>query len=561
MLVKYFDQNGYDLGEQEARSPCIETTLKNGDKKLTFSLPIRNPDIVAEGYIETADDRYVIKEIREDDVTCQLDLEGLESRSLSEYTATDTTAEAAAKTAVSGTGWTVESNITTVKNRAVHCYKKTPLEVLYLIRDAWMCDISFDTKKKVVRLWDKLGEDKGTYFITGLNLTKTRTTVDSYDFATRLYPTGADGLTIASVNPTGKEYIEDHQYSSKVIDVYWEDTSYTDAQALYDDAVAKLKDLSRPKVSYDVDVRNLAAQKEEYQILSYGIGDTVTLIDSVGHVRDEQRIVSMKVYPDTHEKDSCELSNTVLTWEDLQSALEAAKNAWDDATNSDGTVKGVYVHGVPASGGVKIEVTYTDPETGKTYTSIKDLQEAFNETQNSVNEAQSLAALGIKGVEVEYAQSQSQTVAPEDGWQKDAPVWKDGWYTWQRTATTLANGTVSYSASLCITGIKGADGADGEDAVSLLIDSSNGLLFKNSDIATILSVTVIKGEYTITDITKLRSVFGSSAALVWQSKPMGSDTWTDIASSDPRISADGFLLTIQATDVDTKCQFRCELSC
>ena len=63
----------------------------------------------------------------------------------------------------------------------------------------------------------------------------------------------------------------------------------------------------------------------------------------------------------------------------------------------------------------------------------------------------------ITDVDVEFAQNQSTTTAPTSGWSTTAPAWRDGWYIWQRTATTNASG-VSYSTPTCISGKNGADG-------------------------------------------------------------------------------------------------------
>lgn len=64
----------------------------------------------------------------------------------------------------------------------------------------------------------------------------------------------------------------------------------------------------------------------------------------------------------------------------------------------------------------------------------------------------------IKSVEVQYASSDSSTVAPTEGWNTTAPTWSDGKYIWQRTVVTYASGTQSTSGATCIQGAKGADG-------------------------------------------------------------------------------------------------------
>jgi len=66
----------------------------------------------------------------------------------------------------------------------------------------------------------------------------------------------------------------------------------------------------------------------------------------------------------------------------------------------------------------------------------------------------------IVRVDVEFAQNQSATVAPAGGWSTDAPQWREGYYIWQRTATTTAEET-GYSEPTCISGRDGVDGQTG----------------------------------------------------------------------------------------------------
>lgn len=67
----------------------------------------------------------------------------------------------------------------------------------------------------------------------------------------------------------------------------------------------------------------------------------------------------------------------------------------------------------------------------------------------------------IDRVDVEYALGDSFTIAPVTGWSTSSPVWTDGKYIWQRTATTTTSGKTSYSKAVCIQGAKGQDGIDG----------------------------------------------------------------------------------------------------
>lgn len=172
----------------------------------------------------------------------------------------------------------------------------------------------------------------------------------------------------------------------------------------------------------------------------------------------------------------------------------------------------------------------------------------------------------IQSVKVQYAMNTSQTEAPSTGWQDNAPEWQEGHYIWQRTETMLADGTTSYSDALCITGVKGdsgqdgKDGKDGKDAAVLFIDSSNGTMFKNSAIATTLTVTIVYGDQIITNATKMHAAFGENASLKWSYKRMGETEFTPVSSDDPDLDDEGFIFTIQTDDVLNKTVFNCELS-
>ena len=63
----------------------------------------------------------------------------------------------------------------------------------------------------------------------------------------------------------------------------------------------------------------------------------------------------------------------------------------------------------------------------------------------------------IISVDVQYAQNQSTSTAPSSGWSTTAPEWREGYYIWQRTATTTPSGT-TLSNPTCISGKNGEDG-------------------------------------------------------------------------------------------------------
>ena len=94
----------------------------------------------------------------------------------------------------------------------------------------------------------------------------------------------------------------------------------------------------------------------------------------------------------------------------------------------------------------------------------------------------------------------------------------------------------------------------------LYIDSSNGTTFKNSDVATIFTVTVYVGGIAITDSAKLKEVFGQGAYLQWLIKRYGETKFTKIPLDDSRLNDNGFMFTLNAKDISFKAVFNCELN-
>ena len=101
---------------------------------------------------------------------------------------------------------------------------------------------------------------------------------------------------------------------------------------------------------------------------------------------------------------------------------------------------------------------------------------------------------------------------------------------------------------------------DGEDAVMLYIDSSNGTTFKNSDVATIFTVSIYVGGIVIDNSTKLKEIFGENSYLQWLIKRYGETKFTKIPLDDSRLNDNGFMFTLNAKDISFKAVFNCELN-
>ncbi len=190
-----------------------------------------------------------------------------------------------------------------------------------------------------------------------------------------------------------------------------------------------------------------------------------------------------------------------------------------------------------------IQSSYYDSE-------LEDVKSATQQTEEKMKET-------VAGVKTEYYLSASPAELTGGEWSAVAPDWVNGKYMWTRTVTLKGDGTETVSEPVCISG---AAGSSGEDATLLRIDSSRGTVFKNSQVATVLSVIIYHGSHRITDNTELRQVFGNGAHIDWKWQRMGEAGFGSISADDARIGAGGFTFTLSPEDVNTKVTFMAQLT-
>lgn len=140
----------------------------------------------------------------------------------------------------------------------------------------------------------------------------------------------------------------------------------------------------------------------------------------------------------------------------------------------------------------------------------------------------------------------------------------DGTYKLEISADSISikSGGSGESTSLdaAIEDIKSdVDSLRNEITTLLRIESSRGTVFKNDQVATVLSVVIYHGTKRITDSASMKSTFGSSAYLQWKWQRLDDSSFGIISSSDSRFGDDGFTFTLSPEDVDTKITFMCEL--
>ena len=309
----------------------IITTLDSGDKELSFNYPAAGAlvDLLKEEYyIRTKTDEYVIKAVEKGEqfnkYTAVLNVEELEGAAFPYgFESDEQTIKACLEFAFKSTGWHVGTCTVTKKRTIDEQERVTAWDVLQKCLTTYRCECIIHSLTKTVDIYDRIGSDKGCYFMEGLNLRKISLKSDTYDFYTRIYPIGKDGITPKWL--TGKDYIDNFQYSSKIKAYVWKDERYTNTTSLIEDATAKIEEMSRPYKAYTAEVVDLANASEEYKdILSYGIGDTVTLVSKKTRTKEKQRIVKIREYPETPKKNTVEISNARKTFAEIQKEETAA---------------------------------------------------------------------------------------------------------------------------------------------------------------------------------------------------------------------------------------------
>lgn len=145
----------------------------------------------------------------------------------------------------------------------------------------------------------------------------------------------------------------------------------------------------------------------------------------------------------------------------------------------------------------------------------------------------------VKDTSVTYQVGSSGTTVPTGSWVASPPSTSAGQYLWTKTVVTYSDGksTTAYSVSR-----NGTNGANGADAFNIAIISSNGTIFKNTEIATTLTAKVFKGATELTG-----SALTSAGTIKWYKD--GSSTAT----------ATGSTLTIAAGDITNRGSYVAQL--
>ena len=302
---------------EEYTNLSITEYFGSGELELSFEMPQNHrlyKNIAEEMPLVYGGQNYIIKSIDEQGenavISCRFDLDELQRAGVVNYRQTEQYLSQVLNFALTGTGWTHKSAEKITIRRTAELEGGNALDLLRAAQNVFKCVLYYDTQSKVITVHPiSAYEYKGAYFTDELNVNEALLRGDSFDFCTRLIPIGAEGLTIEAVNG-GKNYVDNFEYSDKIITKVWKDERYTVAQNLRDDAIERLKTLSKPLRTYSLDVIDLAAVNSEYSHLKFKAGDKAALIDRNRNIKVEHQVVKTVSYPDNPLRNTAELAAT-----------------------------------------------------------------------------------------------------------------------------------------------------------------------------------------------------------------------------------------------------------
>lgn len=300
----------------------------DGNDEMSFLIPTSTDvykTLGEETQIDYGDNEWLIKKIDDDQIDCRINFDFLKQRA---YTNLKISSKPLAWVLEQylPSGWTVHNANIVGDVKTFTIEAGTDYDVIYSCVKTYSVYYVWKTLTKDLYVFsqDAAGlPNAGEYIAKELNLRALSFKGESTDFATRLYAIGADGLTMESaiVNGStyGKKYVDNNQYSDKVVSVIWKDERYTVAQNLYDEAVKKLANISFPVRSYECKVNDLAKQNANFEFLQFKMHYKAILLDPERKTRTELKVVEYDEYPD-------EPSNNVVTLSCVAGTIQSYVN-------------------------------------------------------------------------------------------------------------------------------------------------------------------------------------------------------------------------------------------
>lgn len=312
-------------------------------------------------------------------------------------------------------------------------------------------------------------------------------------------------------------------------------SSLTNQKDLFNSALSELKKVCDIQIEYEVDITLLPDNVD--------IGDTINIIDEKHNLYINARVLKLEI-KESEQSHIATLGSYKLKENDISQKIKEL---------SDDFVK------MSSSRQLYTWVAYADDKNGTNITLTPDdkayIGFSYNHTSkqdaSSLNDQSIFEWTKIQGNDghtlytwVRYADDEKGTNMSADSTNKEYMG-----LSYNNVIETPSNDPTLYQWSKI----------EAVDAILLYIDSSNGSSFKNSNVATTLTVTIIVGNKRIENSAEMFALLGNNAKIIWQEKKFGETNYTELLSTDSRIDDNGFIFTVSPKDVDRKCTYNCVL--
>ncbi len=274
---------------------------------------------------------------------------------------TNKTGQQALEEILKGTGFKAHSNISTL-NTAYYIRKNIVEAILgnddnsFLNR--WGGEIYLDNFDVYIN--DKIGADNGVRVEFGYNLNEIEEDINIEEVATRIIPTGYNGITLDGSTPWVDSPLINKYTKPKMRVINFDDVkvkeSETDEEGFntIEEARQELikrcnklyeEGIDKPSVNYKIDMINLAnttAYKDYIKLVTVNKGDTVTCYIPGLDIDVKARVIDYEEDLMTGEYISLELGNAISNFFNEQADVQSKIN---NILNSNGTVKGNEIQG------------------------------------------------------------------------------------------------------------------------------------------------------------------------------------------------------------------------
>lgn len=329
-----YTQDGERLGVLENADDIFLDQEVDGVDLLTFSLPFTDSKkdyLENENIVQIVNRKYIIRRVVKSrsgndlfiDVSCEAtwyDLQKAEPMEVWEWE--NATPEEMLTDMLKGTDWKVgRVEITDKRNLSLKEGLTNRLKGINELPKVFNGELNFNTDTNEVDFLEPIGKDSGAAIVYRKNMDEIEAEYNTEELTTKLYLYGKDGMTIEDAHPDGLPYIENYEYTDKVLVLITSDERFTNPYHLYDQGVNALKVLSRPIGSYVIKMSDLSNQTGlEHE--QFDLGDTVWVYDTELGINERKRIMKWKYNVKHPEDTEVELESKQPTLSDLLTGVQ-----------------------------------------------------------------------------------------------------------------------------------------------------------------------------------------------------------------------------------------------